>query len=182
GESYEIELSQVLRGGKSGWTATWFDSAYRNAIDFDSGPPPMLVNRNRVDTEGFELAGSFGVSEDWRLTGTVTHARSRIASSGAELRNRPDWRAGAAAYWTPAAELRLSLSATYVGTALDSSIPTGDVRLDAYTRFDFAASWQAAKNFEAYLALENLTDQQYQEFVGFTARGILPRAGARFSF
>ena len=182
GESYEIELSQVLRGGKSGWTATWFDSAYRNAIDFDSGPPPMLVNRNRVDTEGFELAGRLGVTDDWQLSATVTHARSRIAATGAELRNRPDWRAGAAAYWTPAAELKLSLSATYVGTALDSSIPTGDVRLDAYTRFDFAASWQAAKNFEAYLALENLTDQQYQEFVGFTARGILPRAGARFSF
>jgi two-component system LytT family response regulator len=26
---------------------TWFDGAFRNAIDFDPGPPPMLVNRNR---------------------------------------------------------------------------------------------------------------------------------------
>jgi len=182
GESWEMSVSQLLPGGKFAWTATWFDSAYRNAIDFDSGPPPMLVNRNRVDTEGFELAGGVGIGEDWQLSATVTHARSRIASSGAELRNRPDWRAGAAAYWTPIAELKLSLTASYVGTALDSSIPTGDVQLDSYTRFDFAASWQVSKKFETYLAIENLTDQQYQEFVGFTARGILPRAGARYSF
>ena len=182
GESYELELSQVLRDGRSGWSATWFDGEFRNAIDFDSGPPPMLVNRNRVDTEGFEVAGSVGLSEDWLLGATVTHARSRIAATGAELRNRPDWRAGAAAHWNPMPEIRISLQATYVGSALDSSIPTGDVRLDDYTRFDASASWQVSKKFEAYLAVDNLTDQQYQEFVGFTVRGIAPRAGVRLTY
>jgi outer membrane cobalamin receptor len=57
GESHEIELSQQLLGGKASWSATWFDGEFRNAIDFDPGPPPMLVNRNRVDSDGFELAG-----------------------------------------------------------------------------------------------------------------------------
>jgi vitamin B12 transporter len=69
-----------------------------------------------------------------------------------------------------------------VGTALDSSIPTGDVRLDAYTRVDVSASWEISERFEAYLALDNLTDQQYEEFVGFESRGIAPRAGVRLSF
>ncbi len=42
-------------------------------------------------------------------------------------------------------------------------------------------SWQLSPRFEAYLAIDNLTDQEYEEFVGFEARGIAPRAGVRFS-
>ena len=182
GESHEVELSQQLLGGKASWSATWFEGEFRNAIDFDPGPPPMLVNRNRVDSDGFELAGHLAVSDQWLVDASVTQARSRIAATHAELRNRPEWRAGLATHWSPFAALKLSAAATYVGTALDSSIPTGDVHLDAYTRVDVSASWQASEHFEAYLAVDNLTDQQYEEFVGFEARGIAPRAGVRFSF
>jgi vitamin B12 transporter len=181
GESQEIELSQRLLNGKARWSATWFEGEFRNAIDFDSGPPPMLVNRNLVNTDGFELAGSLGISEQWLLDASVTHARSRIAATDAELRNRPEWRGGLSAHWSPTAALKFSAAATYVGSSLDSSIPTGDVRLDAYTRVDVSASWQLSPRFEAYLAIDNLTDQEYEEFVGFEARGIAPRAGVRFS-
>jgi vitamin B12 transporter len=182
GESHEIEVSQQLLGGKASWSATWFDGEFRNAIDFDPGPPPMLVNRNLVNTDGFELAGHLAVSEQWLLDASVTHARSRIAATDAELRNRPEWRGGIAAHWSPIAALKLSAAATYVGTSLDSSIPTGEVNLDAYTRVDASASWRVSERFEAYLAVDNLTDQQYEEFVGFESRGIAPRAGVRFSF
>ena len=78
--------------------------------------------------------------------------------------------------------MKFSAAATYVGSSLDSSIPTGDVRLDAYTRVDVSASWQLSSRFEAYLAIDNLIDQEYEEFIGFEARGIAPRAGVRFSF
>jgi outer membrane receptor protein involved in Fe transport len=77
--------------------------------------------------------------------------------------------------------LQFSAAVTYVGTSLDSSIATGDVRLDAYTRVDVSAVWQLSPRIETYLAIDNLTDQQYQEFVGNVARGIMPRAGVRFS-
>jgi outer membrane cobalamin receptor len=182
GESHEIELSQSLLDGKASWSATWFDGEFRNAIDFDPGPPPRLVNRNLVDTDGFELAGNLAPDEHWRFDASLTHARSRIAATHAQLRNRPDWRGGLAAHWSPRSSLKFSAAATYVGSALDSSIATGDVRLDAYTRVDVSASWQATPRLEAYVAVDNLTDQQYEEFVGFETRGIAPRAGVRFSF
>jgi len=180
GESYEVELSQRMLDGKARWSATYFDGEFRNAIDFDSGPPPMLVNRNRVDTEGFELAGQLGVSEQWTLDASVTNAKSRIASTGNELRNRPEWRAGLGAHWAPNAALNFSAAATYVGSSFDSSIPTGDVDLPAYTRVDVSAVWQISPRFESYLAIDNLTDEQYEQFVGFEARGIAPRLGVKF--
>jgi outer membrane cobalamin receptor len=179
-ESWELELSQEVLLDTARWSLTWFDSAYRNAIDFDSGPPPMLVNRNRVDSQGFELAGSY-YQDGWRLDASVTQARSRIASTGGELRNRPEWSAGAGAQWEPFDGLKLSATASYVGSSFDSSIATGDVNLPAYTLVNVAASWQFSATFEAWLAIDNLTDRQYQQFVGFEVRGILPRAGIRVS-
>lgn len=181
GESYEFEVAQRLLDGRARWSATWFDGEFRNAIDFDAGPPPMLVNRDRVDTYGFELAGRIAVNEAWQLDASVTHSKSRIAATGASLRNRPEWRGGAGVHWRPLDAWRFSASVTHVGSSLDSSIPTGDLRLDAYTRIDVSASWQATPNFEAYLAIDNLTDRQYQQFVGQEVRGLLPRAGVRLS-
>ncbi|MDF3022224.1 MAG: TonB-dependent receptor [Steroidobacteraceae bacterium] len=181
GQSHELEISQSIADGKIQWSATWFESEFRNAIDFDSGPPPMLVNRNRVDTEGVELAGRYAVSEAWAVDGSVTHARSRIESTGGELRNRPDWRGGVGVHFSPLAALRFSASATYVGESFDSSIATGDLDLDAYTRIDVSAVWQLSEKFETWLAIDNLTDEKYQQFVGFESRGILPRAGVRFT-
>ncbi|MBC8024719.1 MAG: TonB-dependent receptor, partial [Steroidobacteraceae bacterium] len=182
GESREIEFSQSLLDGKARWSATWFEGEFRNAIDFDSGPPPMLVNRNRVDTKGAELAGRFAASEQWQFDGSVTQATSEVASSGNQLRNRPEWRGGVGAHFSPLSTLRFSASATYVGNSLDSSIATGDVRIDSYARFDASAVWQVSETFEAFVAVDNLTDEQYEEFVGNEVRGILPRAGVRLSF
>jgi outer membrane receptor protein involved in Fe transport len=55
------------------------------------------------------------------------------------------------------------------------------VRLSSYTRVDVSAAWQVTPKFQAYLVIDNLTDQKYEEFVGNEIRGILPRAGVRFS-
>lgn len=180
GQSQEIELAQTLLDGRAHWSATYFDGEFRNAIDFDS-ETFMLVNRNRVDTHGVEIAVRFAASEALSFDGSVTNTKNRIASTGGELRNRPEWRAGLATHWSPMASLKLSAAATYVGNSFDSSIATGDVRLDAYTRFDVSAAWQVSPRFEAYVALDNLTDEKYEEFVGNEVRGFLPRAGVRIS-
>jgi vitamin B12 transporter len=182
GQSHEVELAQTFADGRARWSATYFDGEFRNAIDFDSGPPPMLVNRNRVDTHGVELAGRYSASEAVSFDASVTNASNRIASSGGTLRNRPEWRAGAAAHWNPLAALRLSAAATYVGNSLDSSIATGDVRMDSYTTIDVTAAWQFSPRLEAWLAVDNLTDEKYEQFVGNEVRGVLPRAGVRFAF
>ncbi len=182
GESYELELSQTLRAGALRWSATYFDGEFRNAIDFDPGPPPMLVNRNRVDTRGVELAATLRAADAWLVDASVTHATSEIASTGDPLRNRPEWRGGLAVHWTPVPALRFSAAATHVGTSPDSSIATGDVRLDAYTRVDLSAVWQLSPMFETYLAVDNATDERYEQFVGFESRGISPRAGVKLTF
>jgi vitamin B12 transporter len=181
GESREIELSYALDDAGSRLSATWFDGEFRNAIDFDPGPPPMLVNRNRVDTDGFEVAGRLAANEHWRFDGSVTHTQSEIAGTGTQMRNRPEWRGGVAAHYSPLTALRFSASATHVGSSRDSSVATGDVRVDSYTRVDLTAAWRVSENFEAWVALDNVTDERYEQFVGNEVRGFLPRAGVRLT-
>jgi vitamin B12 transporter len=41
--------------------------------------------------------------------------------------------------------------------------------------------WQLSDRVQTYIAIDNLTDEQYEQFVGFAARGITPRAGVKFS-
>ena len=53
--------------------------------------------------------------------------------------------------------------------------------LPAYTRVDVSAVWEISPQFETYLAIDNLTDEQYEQFVGFEVRGIAPRAGIKVS-
>jgi hypothetical protein len=45
-----------------------------------------------------------------------------------------------------------------------------------------SAVWQVSPKLETYLAVDNLTDERYEQFVGFESRGVLPRAGVRLSF
>ena len=112
----------------------------------------------------------------------MTNAKNRIASTGGELRNRPEWRAGLGAHWSPNTAVDFAATATYVGSSFDSSIATGDVELPSHTVVDVSAVWQVSPQFQAYLAIDNLTDEQYQQFVGFEVRGIAPRLGVKLSF
>jgi vitamin B12 transporter len=179
-ESYEVAFGYEPVQGRGKWSVTYFDNTFRNAIDFDPGPPPMLVNRNRIDAKGYELSGELRVGESWWFGGNVTHTENEIAGSDAQLRSRPEWRGNATVRYAPTESLQFSLSGTHVGSVFDSSIPTGDVRLGAYTRVDATASWNMTEKFELFVTASNLTDEEYQEFVGFEARGSSVMAGFDF--
>ncbi len=78
--------------------------------------------------------------------------------------------------------LKFSAAATYVGSTFDSSIASGDLDLPAYTRVDVSAVWHVSPRLETYLVIDNLTDEQYEQFVGLEARGIAPRMAVELSF
>jgi hypothetical protein len=46
--------------------------------------------------------------KQWQIDASVTHVESRVASTGGQLRNRPEWRAGTSAHWNPLESLQLS--------------------------------------------------------------------------
>lgn len=68
---------------------TLFSARYRDLIDFDAGPPPQLINRDRIQTDGIEWRASHRFAGDWRLQLDGAWMRVRDPDGGVPLRHRP---------------------------------------------------------------------------------------------
>jgi vitamin B12 transporter len=152
-----------------------FQAEYRDAIDFEEGPPPQLVNRSRMACEGFELGAGLLPWPRLDLQFSVTRAVATLPGSDESLRNRPRWTGAGQASLKLLDGWRAALSAVHVGRNLDSSIPTGDRTLDAYTRLDAALQWQVRPQLALRAGLDNALDEDYEELIGFPG----PRRTAR---
>lgn len=175
----ELGVAQAL--GPARLSLALFRARYDDAIDFEEGPPPRLVNRDRVRTAGAEgaVAWAFGRGA---LEAQVSYVDARIDNSAERLRNRPRWTGGLEARYEPLDAVGLALRAVHVGRTLDSSIPTGDRELPSWTRLDGGVRWRVAAPVALRLDAENLLDADYDELLGFPGarRTARLRADLRF--
>ena len=179
--SVDVGVSQELWEQRATVGVTYFFSEFIHLIDFD----PVrfrLLNRSRVTAQGVEMSLSARPWPGLSATAHATYLQTNIHGTTEALRNRPQWRGGFAVQWSPRPDFDLHLHTIVVGRVLDFAIPTGVRSLDAYARVDVAATWTLNKHWQFYLAVENLSNTAYAEFIGFPAPGISPRGGVRASF
>ncbi|OEU82241.1 MAG: hypothetical protein BA865_08760 [Desulfobacterales bacterium S5133MH4] len=181
-EGFDFGVIQGLWNDRVTVSATPFYSRFFDMIDLDEGPPPRLVNRTEVTAKGVEFAVATQFNEKLWLNAHLTYTKTDVENTDEKLRNRPEWCGGINARWEPTAFLMLNLDVLHVGKALDSSIPTGDRNLDAYTRLDASAIWTLGPNWQIAFAIENILDADYEEAVGFPAPGVQGRVSARLTF
>ncbi len=179
-QSFDFGLQQKFIDERLMLGAGLFHNTFYDAIDFEEGPPPRLVNRSEITSEGFELEAAVHFGDKLMISTHYSYAATDIKDTEEELRNRPEKRGGLDIDWNMTKNISMAMAVTYVGEILDSSIPTGDVMLDDYMRTDLAASWNISKVWKATLAVDNLFDEDYQEAVGFPAPGITPRLSLAF--
>ena len=180
--SYEVKVEQEFPENIFVFSAAYFFSEYKNLIDLDEGPPPSLVNRNAVEINGIELQLRTKQIYNTVITCNLSYIETDIIDSEQQLRNRPKWLANLVLLWMPAKNIELFLNANYVGEFLDSSIPTGDRMLGDYIVVDTSLTVFLRKNIEAYVAINNLFNEEYEQFVGFSAPGIRPTFGLKWKF
>ena len=180
--SFDIKLEKAFFDNLFTGSLAYFHNDFKNLIDLDEGPPPVLVNRSKVKTEGIEAQIQSKTIYDANLTGNFSYINSDISGTDEELRNRPKWLANLVIIWMPVELFKLYLDVNYVGKYLDSSIPTGDREIGDYIVVNTALTVFIRNQIEAYLAVDNLLDKEYEQFIGFEAPGIRPRLGVRWSF
>jgi outer membrane receptor protein involved in Fe transport len=181
-QSIDVGVSQALWGRRVSLGVAYFFSEFTNLVDFDEGPPPMLVNRSRVTAEGVEASLQVQPWPVLSLIAHLTYVHTDIKGTAEELRNRPEWRGGLSVSWRPLSGLEVNLHTLVVGQVLDSSIPTGDRELDPYARVDLVATWAVTRHWQLFLAVDNLFNADYEEVIGFPAPEINPRGGVRARF
>jgi outer membrane cobalamin receptor len=175
-EGWDVGLRGAVWGDRLRARATWFDIRVENLIDFDVNSF-RLENLSEGRSRGVELEASLAPIDELELRGYATYAMSEDESSGTPLRGRPRWRGGVTLDWSPLDSLRVRLSALFVGSVPDASVPTGSVKLAGYERLDVVVSWTPWDWLELYAAVDNATDADWQEAVGFPSVSIRPRVG-----
>lgn len=181
-EGYDLTLSQELFDRKFQADITAFYNKFNNLIDLNAGPPPQLINRKEVDTKGVELAMAIQAHKRVKLGLNATYVKTDIKNSDEKLLNSPEWVAGAGVDWNPTAHWNFNLSGNYVSEKEGSSIPTGDVDLDAYFCFNAALVWRPKTTTALTFAVDNIFNEKYEEAVGFVSNGTHYRIGAKFQF
>jgi outer membrane cobalamin receptor len=174
-KSRTLELSAFSADAKPVETryryrASVFRSTYEHLIDFESGPPPRLVNRGEVTIEGYDASVGARLDERSNVQLQLTGLVFDLPRGTPPLRNRPRFRATAAASRNLTADTTASLYATWTGRAYDSSVPTGLVQLSPYFLMS-ASIVSSLRGVRLTLAVDNLLDRKYEQFVGFPARG-----------
>ena len=150
-----------------------FSSRYTDLIDFESGPPPRLVNRSRISIDGVEARATYTVVGGVRVSTDGTWMRVANPESSTTLRSRPSLQAGArlvipfttgAGGWANGGQF--TLSTRFVGRRLDSTIPTGNQWLPGYALVNTVANIELARGLRAALGVDNLLDRRVDETIG----------------
>lgn len=178
---WELGIERSSLDQRLGWHVNVYAYEFKNLIDFDSATF-KLVNRDEVTSEGAEAGARYSLSEDKVVSIELHYSETDIVGSSAKLRNRPRWRVTGQYQHQFSTVLSSVVSFLYVDEVFESSIPTGDVMLDSYYRFDLSVNWQYSKTWSIGAVVENATDQEYQETVGTNSPGVSARVSIAVKF
>jgi vitamin B12 transporter len=194
--SLEAGVQQEFDGGKYFASATYFNNAFRNRIDFNFDPvtfTSQYVNVNRALAHGAELelrgrvSSAISVSTGYTYTATqILEAPLQfnpLLAKGAPLLRRPK-HAGTLLVSYSARRWGGHLGGTFVGRRPDSDflgLVPPITSAAGYARLDAGAWYAINRHMTAYVNLQNVLDRRYEEVVGYPALGASVRAGMRFT-
>lgn len=184
--SRNFELTGVHRfdGDASSLQVSVFRIDYKDLVDFTIDPNtfvPLNVNRGTIVVKGIEPTLRYRLFERLRAQVGFTALQIDEKDGLAPLRNRPENRANIGATWDFTERSSLFAAASYTGKFLDRSNPTADIDMPGFTVVDMAYTIRFGP-LTAKLAVDNLLDRKYEQFVGFPARDRRLRVELRSEF
>ena len=180
-EGAEFNLSGRSNSNKFQYSLNLFSVEYKNLIDFDAATF-TLVNRSKLNTNGFELLAKYSFLDRFSIQSYATYIHSDLDVAGTALRHRPDWKGGIVFQWDIKPNFYFNLDSNFTDDRYDSSVVTGNRVLSSHTKFDLSTHYQFNSNIHFNFSIDNLFDRNYQESIGFLARGITPKASLTIKF
>lgn len=162
---------------------SYFWNSYTNLIDFDSVEFKNVNRTDIIETHGVETEIHWHTQDNqWQLG---AHASYADIDAQHPLMGRPQVKAGATAVFTLNDNWQFNANYLWVDHRFASSLYTRASvieTLDQYNRLDLGAKWTVNKHFSVNLSLENITDEDYMNDVGFPAIGRTGFIGANINF
>jgi vitamin B12 transporter len=183
--SWEIGADQRLWRDRVRVGATYFHQNFTDLIQFAFNPATGLFvpeNVGRARIQGVEAYAAFDPAGWIGFYANYTYLDATDLETGQPLRRVPRHAGNAGVTVTPWHRLTLFLQANAVSSQLESDAAG---RNSAYYRIDSGGTLMlfgrhgVLNRLEMTLRLQNLTDQRYDEVLGFPAPGINVLAGLR---
>ncbi|MFD2565627.1 TonB-dependent receptor plug domain-containing protein [Aquimarina rubra] len=188
----EPEESTTIEGGvelshekKATISVVYFNRKSENFITFD---PNTFVNFNSptdIKVDGVELEFNAKILEDkLSLSGNYTYTNISRLENNIRI---PEHTIQANIGYQLSGKTFTSLSYQFNGERTDTSFdpttfaPT-PVPLNSYGVLDFYISHQLLSNMTIFAAINNITNEEYQEIFGFSTRGRNARIGFNLKF
>lgn len=158
--------------------AVYFDQDVENAIYFDLAAfSGYLQDIGTSNSKGIELTAEVPLNDAFTVNGNYTYNDTERPDGTQRLR-RPENLFNVGLLYT-GLDGRLNVNGFYRSQAdsLDSGGP-----LEDFGVFDLTASYQLTDNFRLYGRVENITDEEYEEVIGYNTSGSAAYIGLNFRF
>jgi len=194
----DVGIEQRLARDRAKVTASWFDNRYRNQIATETTDVATFAaeyfNIGLTTARGLELAGEAAPVEALRVSGGYTFTDSKIVQSTSAF--DPVFAAGQWAFrrprhagfvqvaWTRG-RVGVDLDGVFVGRRTDSDFGAlgTPVTSDApYAVWALGVHYHPTRRLETYVRIENLTDRDYMEPLGYQAWRRTAHVGLRVGF
>ncbi|HEV7691646.1 MAG TPA: TonB-dependent receptor [Hyphomonadaceae bacterium] len=182
---WDAGIEQTLFDNRLIADLTYFQSTLEHEIFTAFGPPPnfLSTSQNRAadsDRSGLELSVRYNPTDDIGFIGSWTNLDA-TEPAGIETR-RPENQGSLDATWrVNGGPMQLNLGVTYNGEQVDTDFGTFlRTAQDPYTLVRLGLSYQLTDGVEIYGRVENLTDERYEEVIGFLGSPRAAYIGLRF--
>lgn len=189
-ESLEFGFVQDLFDGKGQVGLTYFENDYDQLIEFFFDPETFnsfYFNLDRAEASGYEFFADWNV-EKWGLRVAYDVQDANDVSNPDQVKpliRRFDDKASLRLHWRLTERLRLHGEFIRYGESRDTDFnqfPAQDVVLDAYGLFHAGLAYQWGDRWQLRLRGENLTNEDYQQVLGFNTPGRRLYVGTRIGF
>lgn len=185
--AYDVGIDQSLIDGRLKASVSWFDSWYRNLIDFNpvANPPNgQYYNVGHARIRGVEAsADAVLVPATWKARASFTFMTANDEDKQLVLLRRPRQQGSLALTYTGVPGLEVEGKVTFVSRRVDIDNQTyGRVVMPNYGRADMRVSYQVNETINAYLRLENLTNAYFEEVRDYGTTGRAIYAGVKVTW
>lgn len=177
-ETMEAGVEQSLLNDLLGWSATFFRTNYENLIQITKIDAvtfaPINVGKARVD--GMELEANLGPWERWSCKGSFTHLEANDRATGDELLRIPKNTLGLSLGFAPE-KWEVRLDGLLVSSREESTGTNARNKTEGYFKLDLYGAYRVKEWLRGFVRVENLTNRNYAEVLGFPAAGVTATVG-----
>jgi outer membrane receptor protein involved in Fe transport len=161
------------------FTVFWI--RYQDLVDFDFDLF-QNINRDEVSAKGVELSLRWDPDPRVKVFSDLTYQNAESPVSAEPLRNLPEWMGSVRVGFQPIEPLKVRVELSFASESFDVQIAVPDMTLvDGYGLLDLAASWDLNTAWKILARVDNLTDTDYEHFIGFPQPGLTGKIGFSYT-